>query len=65
MAKVVRKEGETIDQLYNRFKRQCSREGILKEYRARTSYTKPGDRRRQKHNDAVIRNKKASRSRRF
>ena len=48
MIKVVRKDGETVDHLYKRFKNKSMHEGIRKEIEKRRAYMKPGDRRRAK-----------------
>ena len=58
MIKVVRKDGETVDHLYKRFKNKSMHEGIRKEIEKRRAYMKPGDRRREKHNAAIRRMKR-------
>ena len=50
-----RRPGESVDDLLRRFKRAVIREGILLEYRSRTAYMKPGERKRKKHDAAVRR----------
>ena len=58
MIKVVRKDGETVDHLYKRFKNKSMHDGIRKEIEKRRAYIKPGDRRRAKHTAAIRRMKR-------
>ena len=53
MARVVKKQDETVDALLKRFKRQVQRDNILIEIRKREYYLKPGIRRRVKHENAL------------
>lgn len=53
MKPVIRKKGEAVDNLLRRFKRQVNRDGIIGEYKKRTAYMKPSERRREKHQAAV------------
>lgn len=55
MARVIRRENESFDGLYKRFKRKVSREGIIAACRNRRYFEKPSDKRRRKHNDALRR----------
>lgn len=48
MAEVVVKEGETLDGALRRFKKQCSRSGVIAEVRRREAYEKPSVRRKKK-----------------
>ncbi|HOX82354.1 MAG TPA: 30S ribosomal protein S21 [Chryseolinea sp.] len=41
------KENESIDKALKRFKKKFEKTGVLKQLRARTSFTKPSIRRRQ------------------
>lgn len=42
------REGETIEEALRRFKRECERNGILKEIRRREHYTSPSVKRKLK-----------------
>ncbi len=44
--RVTLRPGENPDKLIQRFKRACSKEGILKEIKKRSYYEKPSERRR-------------------
>ncbi|MCD6584078.1 MAG: 30S ribosomal protein S21 [Candidatus Omnitrophica bacterium] len=46
MAEVRIDKKEDFEKALKRFKMQCKKEGILKEYRERQYYTKPSQRRR-------------------
>jgi len=46
MAEVRIEKKEDFERALKRFKMQCKREGILKEYRERQYYTKPSQKRR-------------------
>ena len=41
MASVKVEEGESIDRALKRFKRECERDGILREWKRRAYYEKP------------------------
>lgn len=43
MAKVILKEGESLEEALRRFKREVLREGILRETRRREFYEKPSE----------------------
>jgi len=43
MAKVILKEGESLEEALRRFKREVLREGILRETRRRVFYEKPSE----------------------
>lgn len=58
MVRVIRKDGESVEDLCRRFKNKCNHAGIRNEIMRRREYIKPGDRRRQKHNVAVRRIKR-------
>jgi len=55
MKSVIRKDGEDIERLLRRFKKQVNRDYIISEYRKRTAYMKPSERRREKHQAAIRR----------
>ena len=57
MAEVVVKENESLDSALRRFKKQCSRGGIIAEVRRREAYEKPSVRRKKK-SEAARRKKK-------
>ena len=48
MAEVKLKENESLDSALRRFKKQCSRAGVIAEIRKREAYEKPSVRRRKK-----------------
>ena len=48
MAEVKLKENESLDSALRRFKRQCSKAGVIAEVRKREAYEKPSVRRRKK-----------------
>lgn len=48
MAEVKLKEDESLDNALKRFKKQCSRAGVIAEIRRREAYEKPSVRRRKK-----------------
>lgn len=43
MARVILKEGESLEEALRRFKRAVLREGILKELQRRVAYEKPSE----------------------
>ena len=43
MARVILKEGESLEEALRRFKREVLREGILRELRRREFYEKPSE----------------------
>lgn len=43
MARVILREGESLEEALRRFKREVLREGILKELRRREFYEKPSE----------------------
>jgi small subunit ribosomal protein S21 len=49
------KENESIDKALKRFKKKFEKTGVLKELRARTSFTKPSVRRRDEIKRAAYR----------
>ena len=57
VAEVVVKEGETLDGALRRFKKQCSRAGVIAEVRKREAYEKPSVKRKKK-SEAARRKKK-------
>ena len=52
MARVIKKQDETVDALLRRFKRQVQRDNILLEVRKREYYVKPGIKKRLKRENA-------------
>lgn len=58
MARVIKKQDETVDALLRRFKRQVQRDNILMEVRKREYYVRPGIKRRLKHENALKARKK-------
>ncbi|MFW6139492.1 MAG: 30S ribosomal protein S21 [Spirochaetota bacterium] len=48
MAKVKLEEGESIDRALKRFKRECERDGIMREWKKRAYYEKPAEQRKNK-----------------
>ena len=46
--RVEKREGETIDAIYSRFKKSVNAAGVLSECRKREYYLKPGVKRRQR-----------------
>jgi len=57
--KVAIRSGESPERFLQRFKRICSKEGILKEIKKRSYYEKPSDRkrRREKEQKKMLRKK--------
>ena len=51
MSKVIVKDGESIEDVLKRFKRQVNRDGQLQECKKRNYYEKPGVRRRNKQKE--------------
>ena len=58
MIRVTKQRDETTEDMIKRFKRKCSKEGIIGEYRKRTSFQSPGERQRKKHYRAIRKAKK-------
>ena len=48
MSEIRVKENETLDSALRRFKRQCSKSGVLSEIRKREHYEKPSVKRKKK-----------------
>ncbi|MBS5736881.1 MAG: 30S ribosomal protein S21 [Clostridiales bacterium] len=48
MAEIRLKENESLDNALRRFKRQCSKAGVLSEIRKREHYEKPSVKRKKK-----------------
>lgn len=65
MAKVIRRENETVDELIRRFNKKFLEDGIVKELRAREYYKSKGQKRREKKQEqernAYIRKLKSER----
>lgn len=51
MIKVAIRTGESPEKFLQRFKRICSKEGVLKEIKKRSYYEKPSDRRRRREKE--------------
>lgn len=51
MIKVAIRAGESPEKFLQRFKRICSKEGVLKEIKKRAYYEKPSDRRRRREKE--------------
>ncbi len=51
--RVASRPGENPDRLIQRFKRICSKEGILKEVKKRRFYEKPSEKRRREDKERV------------
>ena len=58
MAEVRVKENESLDSALRRFKRQCTRSGVLSELRKREHYEKPSVKRKKKSEAARKRKSK-------
>ena len=58
MSQVRVKENETLDSALRRFKRKCSRDGIIGDLRKKEHYEKPSVRRKKKAEAARKRNVK-------
>lgn len=54
---VIRRNGETAEQLYKRFKRQVGREGIIDAFKSHKIFKSKAERRHEKHKRAVYRAK--------
>ena len=48
MAKVIRRENESVDEMIKRFSRMCMEDGLLKELKNREYYKSKGQKRREK-----------------
>lgn len=48
MAKVIRRENESVDEMIKRFSRMCMEDGLLKELKSREYYKSKGQKRREK-----------------
>ncbi|MBZ2175736.1 30S ribosomal protein S21 [Schnuerera sp. xch1] len=48
MSEIKVRDNESLDNALKRFKRQCARSGVLKEYRKREHYMKPSVKRKKK-----------------
>ena len=57
MATIKVGENETLDSVLRRFKRRCSRDGIIGDLRKKEQYGKPSVRRKKKAEAARKRNK--------
>jgi len=58
MAKVVKRENETTEQLIKRFKKAVINEGIIEDYRKKEFYLAPSLKRKLKHEAALKRERK-------
>jgi len=50
---VVRRKGETVEELIKRFRKKWSKSGIAKELKERMYYEKPSDKRRRKRMQSI------------
>jgi len=57
---IIVQENEPIDRAIKRFKKKYERSGILKEFKKRTSFTKPSVKKRMKKIKAVRRAKRST-----
>ena len=48
MAEVIVKDNESLESALRRFKKQCSRDGLISEVRRREAYEKPSVKRKKK-----------------
>ena len=55
MIRVIRKKGESSEDLIRRFKNKCNHADIKKEFKERQAYIPPSKRRRAKHLSAMRR----------
>lgn len=60
MIVVTVKKGESIDRALKRFKQQCQRAGVLKDYKKSNYYLKPSEKKKIARNLAVRRSRKAA-----
>lgn len=58
MAKVVKRENESVEQLIKRFRRKVQEENIMKELRKREYYRSPSIKKKEKHKEAEKRRRK-------
>ncbi len=58
---VSRREGESFEELFRRFKRGVENAGILREYKRKQSFTPSSELRREKARAAARRRRKAAR----
>jgi small subunit ribosomal protein S21 len=63
MVFVKLREGEGIEEALRRFKRECERNGILKEIKRREHYVSPGVKRKLKAAEARRKRRRAKRRR--
>ncbi|MCH2374737.1 MAG: 30S ribosomal protein S21 [Planctomycetes bacterium] len=52
MIRVTIRYGETPERFFQRFKRLCAKEGVLKEIKRRRYYEKPSDKQRRRTKEA-------------
>ena len=57
MSKIIVKDGEDIEDVLKKFKRQVNKDGQLNECKKRTYYEKPGVRRRNKQKENQLKKK--------
>lgn len=58
MAEIKVGENESLDNALRRFKKQCARTGVMREYRKRTYYEKPSEKRKRKSEAARRKNRR-------
>ena len=59
------REGESIEEALRRFKRECERNGILKEIKRREHYVSPAVRRKLKQQETLRKLKRLRRKRKY
>ena len=60
MLEIRVKKDESIDGALRRFKKQCDKEGLIKEAKRRERYEKPSERRRKRLTESQRRSKSSS-----
>lgn len=58
MAEIKVGKNESLDNALRRFKKQCARTGVMREYRKRTYYEKPSEKRKRKSEAARRKNRR-------
>jgi len=62
MVKVEARKGESGEKLLQRFKRLVNKDGILKEWKKKSRYEKPSEKRRRKEKERIKNLRKAERN---
>lgn len=58
MAEIKVGDNESLDNALRRFKRQCASTGVIREYRKRSYYEKPSEKRKRKSEAARKKNRR-------